>query len=261
MPHAPTAHQAGVPPGTPAGRPLPDLTRRGLALETWLVMLAALTPWVASAVVTIDLHLQRLGRLDQFPDIAPGHPVTTLVLSVVDYLPTAAVVPLVLLLLYRTGTTPAGLGLTRARWADLWVAIGLAAASFGLEYLIALPLAPLVRAHSILVNTAAHLHVPPYYLVLGITQAALTAVAEETAVNGYLVTRLEQLNWSPRAALVLSLALRLSYHVYYGLFVIVVVPFGYLVTRSFQKHHKLTRPILAHFLYDTAAFMIAILVR
>ena len=38
------------------------------------------------------------------------------------------------------------------------------------------------------------------------------------------------------------------------------MPFGYFVTRSFQKHGKLSRPILAHFLYDSTAFLIAILV-
>jgi hypothetical protein len=37
------------------------------------------------------------------------------------------------------------------------------------------------------------------------------------------------------------------------------VPFGYLVTRSFQKHHKLNRPIVAHFLFDAILITIAIL--
>jgi hypothetical protein len=41
--------------------------------------------------------------------------------------------------------------------------------------------------------------------------------------------------------------------------VLFTVPFGYIVTRSFQKHGKLTRPIMAHFLYDAILFTISIL--
>ena len=38
-----------------------------------------------------------------------------------------------------------------------------------------------------------------------------------------------------------------------------VVPFGYLATRSFQKRRRLLRPILAHFLYDAILITIAVL--
>jgi hypothetical protein len=37
------------------------------------------------------------------------------------------------------------------------------------------------------------------------------------------------------------------------------VPFGFFVTRSFQKHHKLNRPIVAHFLFDAILITISIL--
>ena len=99
-----------------------------------------------------------------------------------------------------------------------------------------------------------------YYLIFGLSQAFVTAVAEETAVSGYLLTRLDQLGWSPWRAFWLSLALRTSYHVYYGLAALLTLPLGYFLTRSFQKHGKLSRPILAHFLYDSVLFLIAILV-
>jgi len=36
-------------------------------------------------------------------------------------------------------------------------------------------------------------------------------------MSGYLLTRLSQLGWSPRRALIVSLVLRTSYHVYYGI--------------------------------------------
>jgi membrane protease YdiL (CAAX protease family) len=55
------------------------------------------------------------------------------------------------------------------------------------------------------------------------------------------------------------MVLRTSYHVYYGVGFVATIPFAYFVTRSFQKHGRLTRPIVAHFLFDAAVFTIAIL--
>ena len=89
--------------------------------------------------------------------------------------------------------------------------------------------------------------------------AAVSATAEEILVSGYLLTRLEQLGWDPRRALVLSLTLRTSYHVYYGLGFLLTIPFGYFATRSFQKRRRLMPPIIAHFLYDAVLFTIAVL--
>jgi membrane protease YdiL (CAAX protease family) len=59
---------------------------------------------------------------------------------------------------------------------------------------------------------------------------------------------------------VLSLTLRTSYHVYYGLGFLLTIPLGYFLTRSFQKHRRLMRPIIAHFLYDAVLITISILV-
>ncbi len=78
-------------------------------------------------------------------------------------------------------------------------------------------------------------------------------------MNGYLITRLEQFGWTPERALFLSLTLRTSYHVYYGLGFFLTIPFGYFVTRSFQKHHRLNRSIAAHFIYDAILLTVAVL--
>ena len=144
-----------------------------------------------------------------------SQPVVNVILGLLSYMPVAAVIPLALLLLARTGQRPSDLGLTSARWRDVGVAVGLAAAGLGCEFLLAIPFSRL--KHSALVNTAGPLHVPVYYLIFGLSQALITAIAEETAVSGYLLTRLDQLGWSPWRAFWLSLALRTSYHAYYGL--------------------------------------------
>ncbi len=237
---------------------LAGMTRASLVLETRLVMIAGLFPWVAAAVVILARHLDTGQVLTQLPSVTPHQPVLNVILSVLSYVPSAAVVPLVLLLLVRTGQRPADLGLTRLPWRDLGVAVGLAAAAIGLELSLAIVISPL--GHSRFMNRAATLNVPAYYLLIALSVALTTAVAEEVIVNGYLLTRLDQLGWSPAKAFWLSMALRASYHLYYGIGVVLTLPFGWLVTRSFQKHRKLSRPIVAHFLYDGTVATIAILV-
>jgi membrane protease YdiL (CAAX protease family) len=227
-------------------------------LETWFVLLAFLAPGVLAAVDTLVLRSGG-AAITQFPDYV-ANPVANLILGIATYLSTAATVPIALLLLSRTGQPPAALGLGRPGWrADVWPGLGLVLASYGLTLAATLLLAGLVGRNSKLLVQIPVGHVPAYYVVYGIAIAAVTSVAEETLVSGYLLTRLEQLGWNPRRALVLSLILRTSYHVYYGLGFVLTIPFGYLVTRSFQKHRRLMRPIVTHFLYDAALLSIAIL--
>jgi membrane protease YdiL (CAAX protease family) len=261
-PAAPFDWQFWVPPQPPqpaAPVQYREPSRRDLVLETWLVMVATLTPWLISAVVVLGSHLATGASLNPLPTFDRHQPAVNIVLGLISYVPTVVLVPLTLLLLARTGQRPANLGLTRASWADVGTGFGLAAAALGCEFALAIALSPL--AHSKLANTTGPLHVPTYYIVFGLSQSLLTSIAEETAVNGYLITRLDQLGWSPARAFWLSLALRTSYHSYYGIGLIFTLPFGYFVTRSFQKHRKLSRPILAHFLYDSTVFLIAILAR
>jgi membrane protease YdiL (CAAX protease family) len=259
-PAAPAGWQFWVPEEHKPAAPVQnrELSRRDLGIEIWVVMIALLTPWLIDAIVVLGGHLATGASLSQLPTFDSHNPAVNLVLGLLSYVPTAAVVPLALVLLARTGQPPGVLGLTRAGWGDIGAGIGLAAAALGCEFVLAIALAPV--EHSSLSNTTGPLHVPAYYVVFGLSQSLITSVAEEVGVNGYLITRLDQLGWSPTAALWLSLALRASYHVYYGIGLIFTLPFGYLVTRSFQKHRKLNRPILAHFLYDSTVFLISILV-
>lgn len=229
-------------------------------LETWCVQAAFLVPGFLGAVDALAGHLGGTGTIQRIPTIVAGHPVANLVLATFTYLQVAVVVPLALLLLSRTGQEPATLGLRMPRWRrDLWPGAGLAAAGCGVVLALAIAFAPLIAAKKSLFFAPAIGHLPRYYILYGIVASAITAIAEETLVSGYLLTRLEQLGWNPRWALTLSLVLRTSYHVYYGLGFLLTMPFGYLLTRSFQKHRSLTRPIIAHFLYDAVLFTVAVL--
>jgi membrane protease YdiL (CAAX protease family) len=258
-PAAPPGWQFWKPADAPPAPTLSPSARRDLVLETWFIQLAFLAPGVLSAV---DLLVSHSGgaTISRFPDYDPN-PAVNLILGIASYLAVAATVPIALLLLSRTGQPPSALGLGRPWWrADVWPGLGLALGCYGATIVATLVLTGVVGRNSKLLVQVPVGNVPHYYIIYGIAISAVTAVAEETLVSGYLLTRLEQLGWSRRRALTLSLILRTSYHVYYGLGFLLTVPFGYLVTRSFQKRRRLLRPIIAHFVYDGVLITLAILI-
>jgi membrane protease YdiL (CAAX protease family) len=235
-------------------------SRRHLVWETRFVMFAFLFPAISSAVIAFIQHVSGVGNITRFPVLVAHHPVTNLVVGIISYFSVAAVIPIALLLLVRSGDGPSSIGLGAPRWrTDIWPGLGLAGAAFLAEIPLAVVLSPLLLRNSSLVSKVSIGHVPGYYVIWGVSLSATTAIAEEVMMNGYLMTRLGQLGWTPRSALILSLSLRTSYHVYYGLGFLLTVPFGYLVTRSFQNHRRLNRPITAHFIFDAVLATIAIL--
>jgi len=266
-PVPPANWQYWVPVAVPSMAPPPPVTirveeasRRSLVWETRFVLLAFLIPGVSSAVVLLVRHIQGVPDIRQFTTTVPGHPLSNLILGILSYLAVAAMVPLVLLLLTRTGQRPSSLGLGWPRFgADIWPAIGLVALSYLAEYVLLIPFVFFIKDHSKIINTTVLGHVPAYYVIYALTTSATTAIAEEMIVNGYLITRLEQFGWTPQRALILSLTLRTSYHIYYGVGFLLTIPFGYFVTRSFQKHHRLNRSITAHFIYDAIITTVAVL--
>jgi membrane protease YdiL (CAAX protease family) len=237
----------------------PALPTRWLGWETIFVVVAFALPGVAAAVEILAQHLDGVSDLNEFALPLPHNPVASLFILLFGYLTTALVVPIALLLLARTGQPPASVGLERRGLkGDAVGAVGLLAGVWVANLALLLPLAHVLN-NKHLTNTASNSHVPPYFILYGLVVSATTAINEEVVVNGYFMTRLSQRGWSPRAALAMSLAVRTSYHAYYGIGLIATVPFGYIVTRSFQKRGRLARPILAHFLYDAILFTIAVL--
>lgn len=235
--------------------------RRTLFWETWFVQLAFLLPSVVSAIDMLAAHLTGAGSLNFFPQVIRGHPVENLILGGLSYLPVGAMVPLALLLLARTGQRPAFLGLGDRQWPrDLLPGLGIAAAGYGTTFALSAVLSPLLASQHGLISQLTIGRVPVYYLAYGFLVAAVTAISEETLVNGYLLTRLDQLGWRPGRALLFSLALRTSYHLYYGLGLVFTIPFGLYATLSFQRRRRLGRPIFAHFLYDAGLITLSVLI-
>lgn len=233
--------------------------RRLLGPETVTMAVAFVLPAAVSAVVILARHVARVSNLDEFALPLPGHLTASLLLMLALYMSTAVLVPLALVLLARTGSPPGALGLSRsALRRDAFPGIGLLLVSWLTSVLVLIPFSPLLNNHSVS-NAAHNTHVPAYFVVYAVVASAVTAVNEEVIVNGYLLTRLAQLGWRPWPSLWVSLALRTSYHAYYGLALLATVPFGYWATRSFQKHGRLGRPIVAHFVNDAVLLTAAVL--
>jgi membrane protease YdiL (CAAX protease family) len=250
----PVLSPATVSPADPA-----DSASRWLGWETTFVIAAFALPGIAGAVEILAKHLGGVSDLNEFDLPLPHNPAASLPILVFGYLTTALVVPIALLLLARTGQLPARLGLERDGWRrDVASSAGLLAGVWVTLALLTLALTPLIN-NKHLTNTETNSHVPAYYIIYAVAVSATTAINEEVLVNGYFLTRLSQRGWSPWRALALSLAVRTSYHAYYGIGFILTVPLGYLVTRSFQKRQRLGRPILVHFTYDVILLIIAVL--
>jgi hypothetical protein len=236
-----------------------DGASRWLGWETIFIVAAFALPGIAGAAEILAKHLGGVSDLNEFDLPLPHNPAASLPILIFGYLTTALVVPIALLLLARTGQLPASLGLQRKGWRrDIASSAALLAAVWASLALLALALSPLID-NKHLTNTATNSHVPAYYVIYALAVSATTAVNEEVLVNGYFLTRLSQRGWSPWRAFALSLAVRTSYHAYYGVGFILTVPLGYIVTRSFQKRQRLARPILVHFAYDAISLVIAVL--
>ena len=230
-----------------------------LGLETIAMTLAFVLPATATAIAVFAQHVAHVSDLDEFDLPLPHDLPASLVLMVVLYLATAVFTPIALLLLARTGQWPRTLGLSlRGLKLDALPAVGLLIGTWLSSFVIALPLSGVLNNDS-LTNQQHNTHVPAYFIVYAIVVSATTAINEEVVVNGFLMTRLAQLGWRPWPALALSLALRTSYHAYYGVGLLATVPFGFWATRSFQKHGRLGRPIIAHFLNDAVILIAAVL--
>ena len=101
-------------------------------------------------------------------------------------------------------------------------------------------------------NLAAHWWTIPAYVGL----AVMNGVLEEVVMLGYLLTRLRQLRWTPWAAVLVSAAIRGTYHLYQGYGggignLVMGVAFGAL----FLRWRRVGPLVVAHTLLDIASFI------
>jgi membrane protease YdiL (CAAX protease family) len=244
-------------PGQEGG--LPPLTRRLLGWEIVVVFAVSLGRSALLAAIgligSLTAH-KALGRQQALlvGSMAPGRPLLDLSLQLANILLSLAPVALVFYLLARSGESPSAIGLDTTRPAsDLARGTVLAAVIGGLGlglYLAAFHLG--VNLNVVPENLPAVWWRIPVLILDGLQNGIL----EEIVVLAYLLRRLDQLDWSPAAAIALSAALRGSYHLYQGLGgflgnAAMGVVFGIL----YRRWGRVTPFIIAHGLIDAVAFV------
>ena len=218
-------------------------------------------PAVVTAVVLLIRSVVEGTEPKQISDVLPHHPAFSSVLGGLLYATGGSAALLVLFLLAVSGISMRQLGFTRkGLGADAGFGIGIVFAGFGIALALSLVVFSIYGEDG--VPGAVHTnkaHFPAVFLIQGYVVSLVTALVEESVMSAYLLTRLGQLGWTPRKALWVSMAVRTSYHAYYGIGLLFTVPVGYLLTRSFQRRRRLARTVGAHALYDASLFTLAIL--
>lgn len=159
---------------------------------------------------------------------------------------------LFLVLFKRQGRTLKNIGLD-FHWTDLPKALGLITASFvmvGVVTFAAPYIYSLITGHSLkLAGPTPDFSACSIWLILPFT--LLNPFFEEILVRGYLMTEIIDLRKSVVFAVIISVTLQTSYHLYYGMFEAFIVGSGLFVFAIYYaKSRRLMPVILAHLLWD-----------
>ncbi|MGW7433685.1 CPBP family intramembrane glutamic endopeptidase [Streptomyces sp. NPDC054861] len=243
-----------------AGPLPPDGPSRGiLRSETFIVLALSLGASGVSALISFIGSLTKPGGLkDQAATLngsyAPGRPWLDLAWQLFGI--ASALVPVLLVahLLVRERSGLRAIGFDRTRpWPDLGrgalVAAGIGSAGLAF-YLVAR-----ASGFNLTVVPESLPDVWWKYPVL-ILSAVQNSVVEEVIVVGYLLRRLDQLGWTPTAALVASSVLRGSYHLYQGVggFIGNMV-MGVVFVWLYRRWGRVGPLVVAHALLDIVAFV------
>ncbi|HXX90293.1 MAG TPA: type II CAAX endopeptidase family protein [Acidimicrobiales bacterium] len=233
-------------------------SRRALVAEIWLVMALSLGASALFAVLDLLRSLTSGQALRSQTAVINGSAAPNQWLNLAYQLAGIAValVPVALVgyLLYRSGESLRSIGLdTTGPGREIAWGAGLAAVVGGIG--LALYLAAFHAGLSVRVVPttipAVWWRIPVLVLL-----AFENALVEEVVVCGYLLHRLDQLEWPENRSLGASATLRGAYHLYQGFGGFVGnFAMGLLFGRLYQRQRRLPRLVIAHTLIDTGAFV------
>ena len=233
-----------------------DTHRRGLRIEVGVMLAVSFGVSAAIAVLQlIDAVLSGLsGHRVRLNENLSRYDLINLGLNLATIAQLVAWGALALYLLWRSGFSPARIGLGRLRWrSDVLGGLGLAA-------LIGIPgLLFYLAARWLGMNAEVEpsaLHNSWWRIPVLIIAAFANGFAEEVVVVGYLITRLRQLGLSQNRAILASSVLRGLYHLYQGFGaglgnLVMGLVFGYAWCRS----GRLWPLVIAHGVIDTVGFV------
>lgn len=107
--------------------------------------------------------------------------------------------------------------------------------------------------HQLAGADSAHLPLP--YLLPFVISSIGAGVVEEIVVLGFLCHRLEQRGWDGWRLYAVLIAVRVSYHLYYGLAAVGFAVWGGLMVLLYRRRRRLLTFIVAHVVWDTSAFV------
>jgi hypothetical protein len=235
--------------GIPASVVSDGRLRRLLGCEMLVVLAVFPLPATLAAVVSLSTHISLGFQVIPRPMLVPNNTTLSVVLGIALELSQMVGAGVVLYLLARSGEGPSAIGLGGGRLRlDLalvmivWLFVQLIPQGVGTG---------IIGAWKLPVYQDPQPRALPL-LAVGVAGAIAAGVVEEVVVLGYLVRRLEQRGSSTRTIVVIAVAVRISYHLYYGLGVLPILLWATASVLMYLKIRRLLPFIICHIAWDIA---------
>ena len=224
-------------------------------VEIWLVLAVFPLGAVLTALIVLAQHALGVpSQANHAPALLGDRPLANALVDLLQTLTDVVPALLVAYLLTRSGGGLAAIGLDRSRpRADLAPTGKLFLLAYVVPFLAIGPLLSLLGAD----GSGSDPNRPPaaaVFLIPLVASSVVAGVVEEFVVLGYLSHRLEQRGWTGPALLGVLVAVRLSYHLYYGVEVLGLLPWAVLSVILYRRRRRLLPFVLAHALWDTRSF-------
>jgi hypothetical protein len=230
-----------------SARRITDATlRRLFGWETWLVLALFPLPATLAALAALASHIAS-GFAAPSSVVILNEPLLSAAFNMALMASELSAAAMVLYLLIRSGE-----GIT---------AIGLGGHRLRLDLALVLPVWLLAQVipQSVGEGVVRSLSLPtfhissfgsPDYLLVALVGALVAGVLEEIVVLGYLVRRLEQRGWSVQWIITVAVAVRVSYHLYYGPGVIPIIFWATASVLLYLRIRRLLPFIICHVAWD-----------
>jgi membrane protease YdiL (CAAX protease family) len=209
---------------------------------------------VASALISLAQTLTNYNNGSAHsPELTPRHPALGALLLALDLVLTTgpALVALYLLTLSGGGPRAIGLDLTRPR-ADLARVAKTVLYSFVPGFVL-LGILIHLTPHIHLITDATTPALPLWFTIPAVVTSINAGIVEEIVVLGFLVHRLEQRGWDGWRLYAVCIAVRVSYHLYYGTGAIGLLVWAGMMVFLYRRRRRLLTFIAAHVLWDLNA--------
>lgn len=262
-------------PAAPPAEPVPASQRRRVVAELVVVLGVFPLPYVLSALIALFTALLGGGAGNRLPVIIKGHTAASFPFEMIEVMLPLVAAGLVAYLLSvpgpigggwtgkKKGEAPAGEGGLRAIGLDFRSWRGDLAMVIGIFVLCnAIPIGGggiLLHAIGVRGISPGTGGVPKYYTLIDVASGIVAGIVEEIVVLGFVIRRLEQLKLKQWQVVVIAVAVRGSYHLYYGWDVLPILAWATVTVLVYMRYRRLLPFIIVHMLWDSSAFILGAL--